>query len=99
MGFRFARELYRRYIVDAKVVALTAVLLPSGKVVGGIVADWPDIRWEYIATLPRKWLVTIAYRGVVNSMVRKALLKELMRRLPQSRKRDVSGKVELDSEH
>lgn len=94
MGLGFLLEFYERYLKDTEGLLLAGMDAQSGKVLGVVGGGRPGMWREVTRIAIRKYAGRVAYKCLVDSVVRRAICREVLRRFGIGRsgeQRQVSG--------
>ena len=80
MGIPFLMEFYERYLQDPEGLLLAGVDAQSGLVLGVVCGGRRGIRQEFLKGAIRLFPGRLAYKFIVDSVVRRALWREVLRR-------------------
>lgn len=94
MGLAFLLEFYERYLKDPQGLLLAGVDAQSDEVLGFVAGGRPGMWREVTRTAIRKYAGRVAYKCLVDSVVRRAIFREVIRRFgigSSGEQRQVSG--------
>lgn len=80
MGLAFLVAFYESYLKDPQGFLLVGVEDQSDRVLGAVVGGRPDIRKEFLRGAIRRFPGRLAYKFLVDGVVRRALWREVLRR-------------------
>ena len=80
MGLPFLLELYERYLKDPDVFLLAGVETQSDRLLGAVAGGRPGMWREFTRMAIRKYPGRLAYKLLVDGVVRRAICREVLRR-------------------